>query len=603
MCIKVPAGGVGKCTRPRSVYGYLYPASPFVRERAASSRFAADVHPSAIEKDGMTSTVEAAGENRQMSIGLHRMPRPWIIVGIYTAAYVALDRISWVQVLPDAGFTLWNPPPACSLALLLTRGSRFAPALFPAAVIADGLTGGFAVGVMPTLAMDAIIAAGYATVAVALRPFICAPEGLQNVRGMAWFLGIVCIGALAIAGAVGVMLTVLGILPPERLLAAVRHFWVGDITGIVGLLPVLMTAPLAWKRWRELPAHMQLVDPGVFVLALASALWIVFGAAGEKEFQFFYLLLLPTIWIGARHGLPWCAIAILIEQAALITVVTRYEYPLSDVTDFQLLALAIAATGLMLGTAVSERQQSELHLRQQQAEISRMARVTTAGALGTTIVHEISQPLATLATYAHTCRLLLRLESQGYASLSETLLKLEAEALRAGEIVERLREFVARGEARLARLDLVNLVREVVAALADEARANRVDVHVEAHNEISAVADRVQMEQVLVNLLRNAIEAAASGEVKEKRVRIRLSQLEGVIQIDIEDNGPGIPPDIAEHLFEPFVTQKSKGLGLGLLLSREIIKGHGGDLWCDHTVELGGRFTFRLPGDGSNVNG
>jgi two-component system sensor kinase FixL len=530
------------------------------------------------------------------------MRKPWIVIGIYTVAYVVLDRISLVQVLPDAGFTLWNPPPACSLALLLTNGLRFAPALFPAAVLADGLNGGFAVGVMPTLMMDAIIAAGYATIAVALRPFVSS-DGLQSVRGMAWFLGIVCIGALAIAGAVGVMLTSVQALPPDRLFAAVRHFWIGDITGVVGLFPVLMTAPLAWKRWRELPAHAQLVDPGVFVLALACALWIVFGAGGEKEFQFFYLLLLPTIWIGARHGLPWCAIAILIEQAALIAVVTLYDYPLPDVTDFQFLALAIAATGLLLGTAVSERQLSEFHLRQQQADISRMARITTAGALGTTIVHEISQPLATLATYAHTCRLLLRSEPKGHAPLGETLAKLEAEALRAGEIVERLREFVARGETRLARLNLLNLTREVAAALADEARANRVDVHVEAHNEISTVADRVQMEQVLVNLLRNAIEAAAASEGKEKRVWIRLSHLEGAVQADIEDNGPGIPPDMAEHLFEPFVTGKSKGLGLGLLLSREVIRGHGGDLWCDRTVEVGARLTFRLPGDGSNVNG
>lgn len=549
----------------------------------------------------MTSTVEAVGENRAMPAGLHRMRKPWILIGIYTVAYVALDRISWVQVLPDAGFTLWNPPPACSLALLLTNGLRFAPALFPAAVLADGLNGGFAVGVMPTLMMDAIIAAGYATIAVALRPFVNA-AGLQSVRGMAWFLGIVCIGALAIAGAVGVMLTCAQVLPRDRLFAAVRHFWVGDITGIVGLLPVLMTAPLAWKRWRELPAHTQLVDCFVFVLALACALWIVFGAAGEKEFQFFYLLLLPTIWIGARHGLPWCAIAILVEQAALITVVTLYDYPLSDVTDFQLLALAIAATGLLLGTAVSERQQSELQLRQQQADISRMARITTAGALGTTIVHEISQPLATLATYAHTCRLLLRSEPQGHAPLGETLAKLEAEALRAGEIVERLREFVARGETRSARVNVLNITRKVVAALADEARANRVDVHVGSHNELSIVADRVQVEQVLVNLLRNAIEAAALNRVREKRVLIRLSHVEDAVQVDIEDNGPGIPSDIAEHLFEPFATGKSKGLGLGLLLSREIIRCHGGDLWCDRTVEAGARFTFRLPGDGSDVN-
>jgi two-component system, LuxR family, sensor kinase FixL len=265
------------------------------------------------------------------------------------------------------------------------------------------------------------------------------------------------------------------------------------------------------------------------------------------------------------------------------------------VTDFQFLALAIAATGLLLGTAVSERQLSEFHLRQQQADISRMARITTAGALGTTIVHEISQPLATLATYAHTCRLLLRSDPEGHVPLGETLAKLEAEALRAGEIVGRLREFVARGETRLARLNLLDITRKVVAALADEAQANRVDVHIEAYSETSTVADRVQLEQVLVNLLRNAIEAAASSKVREKRVLIRLSHVEDAVQVEIQDNGSGVPSDIAEHLFEPFATGKSKGLGLGLLLSREIIRCHGGDLWSDRTIKAGARFTFRLP--------
>ena len=98
-----------------------------------------------------------------------------------------------------------------------------------------------------------------------------------------------------------------------------------------------------------------------------------------------------------------------------------------------------------------------------------------------------------------------------------------------------------------------------------------------------------------------SIEAASLSDIKEKRVLIRLHHLESGVQVEIEDNGPGIAPDVAEHLFEPFVTGKSKGLGLGLLLIREIIKSHGGDLWYDRTVEAGARFTFRLPGDGSSA--
>jgi C4-dicarboxylate-specific signal transduction histidine kinase len=340
----------------------------------------------------------------------------------------------------------------------------------------------------------------------------------------------------------------------------------------------------------------------VFALALTCALWTVFAVTGEKEFQFFYLLLLPMMWIGAKHGLPWCAIAIFIEQAAEIAVVTLRDRTLADVTDFQFLALAIGATGLILGASVSERQRSELRLRQQQAEIGRMARVSAAGALGSTIAHEISQPLATIATYAHTCRLLSRAQPQDLACLSETLAKIEAQALRAGEIVERLRQFVSKGSTRLVRLNLTEVAWGVVAALADEARSGGVDVHVDAHSETSVFADPVEMEQVFVNLVRNGIEAAAEGSAREGQVRIRLRHSGGTVQVDVEDNGPGVPPEIEEHLFEPFATGKPRGLGLGLLLSREIIRSRGGDLWCDQTVEAGARFTFRLPDVRSNVD-
>ena len=126
--------------------------------------------------------------------------------------------------------------------------------------------------------------------------------------------------------------------------------------------------------------------------------------APPDEDQFFYLLLLPVIWIGVRHGLPWCAMAILIEQVTLVALITLLGYPASDFIAFQIFSIAVAVAGLVLGAVVTERQDAELKLRQQQAELGRMTRLATVGALGSAIVHEISQPLATLATYAHACR-------------------------------------------------------------------------------------------------------------------------------------------------------------------------------------------------------
>src|SRR5215472_10181545 len=140
-----------------------------------------------------------AGCWKTMPRPLHKVSDPLITVCLYTVLYVGWDRISMVHVLPELGFTLWNPPPACSLVLLLTKGLRFAPALFPAAVLADGLNTGFSIGVVPTLVTDAIIASGYSIVAVVLRHFVDSADGLQTTRNMTWFLVVVFAGTLVIA--------------------------------------------------------------------------------------------------------------------------------------------------------------------------------------------------------------------------------------------------------------------------------------------------------------------------------------------------------------------------------------------------------------------
>ena len=528
---------------------------------------------------------------------------PLIIVCVYMALYVFSDWISLVQVLPDTRITLWNPPPAFSLALLLMKGLKFAPALFPAAVLSDAVNGGFSIGVFPALVADMIIAAGYTAISLALRPFAGPSTGFQSMRDLIGFLGVVCAGVLGVAASISGAFVLLHVIPPDRFVTAARNFWIGNVTGIVGLFPVLMTAPAAWERWKKQPAGSSLADLASFALMLVLALWIVFWGASSKEFHTFYLLLLPMLWIGVRHGLPWCAIAILIEQLSLIYVFVLRDYSMPEFIDFQLVSLAIATTGLVLGTVVTERQRTELRLRDHQAELDRMARLTTAGALGSAIVHEISQPLATIATYAHACRVILTATPQRPDFLAETLAKVESESLRAGKIAERLRDFVSKGEMQLVPLDLAEKTRKVLSVLTDEARSRGVEIYVQEKCAVMITADRLQMEQVLLNLIRNAIEAAAESPTWQKRVSIRLRRTGGEVQVDVEDNGPGVNADIAAHLFEPFMTGKPKGMGLGLMLSRQIIQSHGGDLWYDRAVAMGACFSFRLPALGAKTDG
>ena len=516
---------------------------------------------------------------------------------IYVASYVALDWISFFRVLPGIGFTPWNPPPVASLALLLTRGFQFAPALFAAGVISDGVVAGFPTGIGPTLVAQAIIAMGYTAVADALRRWVRVEQGFPRTADVARLLLISGIGTLAIAVLVVSTLAAMQVLPRNLFSVSIRQFFIGDLTGIVGLFPVLFTIRLAWQRWKDLRPAIRLFDIGLFGLGLALALLLVFGVARSKELQFFYLLLPPVVWIGVRHGLPWCAVAILFEQLALLATVTALHYPTSDFLAYQFLSLAIAATGLILGAVVTERQQAELHLRRHQAELYRTARLTTAGALGAAVVHEISQPLATVATYAHACSRMLAAQPTDFALLGRTIAKVESETRRAGEILQRLRDFLSNAEPRWSSVDLGAAASEVVDLLTDGARSNGVSLRIEAATLPPIVADRIQIEQVLVNLIRNAIEAAAESGDYEKWVSVRLRQVDSAVELEVVDNGRGVSADIAERLFEPFETTKRRGMGLGLSLSREIVKAHDGSLWWDRTVIPGARFALRLPAD------
>lgn len=534
---------------------------------------------------------------------LIRVRDPFMAVCAYASLYIALDWLSFVHVYPRTGFSLWNPPPACSLALLLMRGLGYAPALFVVNLISDGLVSGYPAGLAPTFVGDAITAAGYTAVAVALQRLSHADQGFRNVADVTWFLLVVILGVLAIAGLVMSTFVLMHALSPLQFASAAKHFWIGDLTGIVGLFPALMSMGSARRRWNEVMPLLRFVDIAAFTVGLTLALFIIFAVAGRQELQFFYFLLLPVIWIAVRHGLAWSAIAVLATQSALISTVTALDYPTNEFLAFQVLSLTVSGTGLLVGAVVTERQLAEIRMRQQQTELDRMARLTTAGALGMAVVHQISQPLATIATYTYTCRQLLRSDSMHCELLAETMAKVETEVLRAGVIVDRLRDFLSNGDRRLSPADLGAVTREVVATLADDARQRGVGIDVRAPSMPAMMVDRIQIEQVLVNLVRNAIDAAAERGSVDRHVRVGVRDMGNEVEIVVEDDGSGVSPEMAERLFDPFETSKQGGMGLGLWLSRELVEGHGGRLWWDPNTAEGARFVVRLPCNRMNAVG
>jgi two-component system sensor kinase FixL len=247
---------------------------------------------------------------------------------------------------------------------------------------------------------------------------------------------------------------------------------------------------------------------------------------------------------------------------------------------------------------LTERQQTEARLQELQSELVHISRLTAMGEMASTLAHELNQPLSAIANYLKGSQRLIGERSDPLsARLKEALDKAAAQALRAGEIIRRLRDFVARGETDMAVESLNKLVEEASALALVGAKQHGVRVRFNLSPSADRVfADKVQVQQVLLNLMRNAIEAMAEAGSPRRELVVTTSPIDGgLVETIVSDTGPGIAPQIAAQLFQPFVTTKRQGMGVGLSISRTIIEAHGGELRLRPNPGGGAMFTFTLP--------
>ena len=255
---------------------------------------------------------------------------------------------------------------------------------------------------------------------------------------------------------------------------------------------------------------------------------------------------------------------------------------------------------------LTEQQLTESRLKELQSEVTHMSRYTALGEMASTLAHEINQPLTAISNYLKGCqRLLAGVDSEAAPVLRDALGKAADQALRAGQIIRRLREFVARGESEPRTESLAKLIEDASTLALIGARENGVSVSFRLDPRVDMVfADRIQIQQVLVNLIRNAIESMAeiSGE---RRLEVATTASGHGVEIAVSDTGPGLAPEIAHHLFQPFMTTKRKGMGLGLSICRTIVEAHGGKIWVEDRAGGGTifRFTLRSPREETSTDG
>jgi signal transduction histidine kinase len=380
---------------------------------------------------------------------------------------------------------------------------------------------------------------------------------------------------------------------------------VGDAIGIAVMTP--LTLRLILNPGRSPIRFSRTLVPEIlfYVLLITVTLWIIIGTESANGFKFFYLLFVPVVVAAVRHGLDGACVSLGLSQIALVGIAHIHSYDAQAFTEFQTLMFILTATGLIVGVVVSERENSdrrvreaETRLKQRESEAAQASRFNLVSGMASALIHEINQPMTAARALARSAQHLLRAPGGDLSRADGNLTTMIAQIDHASGVVRRMRDFLRRGRPHVSTIDIRNMLEEALTLVRAEAAANQVRIELDASNDLPAVhGDRTQLEQVVLNLIRNAIESIAGARKADGRIGIAAYRLDAPphVEIGVSDNGPGVDRELADRLFEPLATSKETGLGLGLPICLSIVESHGGRLWL-HSREAGAtEFRFSLP--------
>ncbi len=517
---------------------------------------------------------------------------PMGIIGIgYLVGYVLFDWISFIEPYAPFGITPWNPGTGLSFFLILVFGRRMIPFLFVGPLLADLNQNHPMLPWVVELSFAMLIGGGYSAALVfLLRPSMRFDPALSSMRDLVLLMLVAVVSAAFVASSYVAAAIAAGLLPIKDFAEATLRYWVGDMIGIIVVAPF---ARMALTHRRVLRISVETL---LQFATIIGALALVFGYAEEQQFQLFYVLFLPIVWIAVRTGSEGVTVGILIAQLGLILGVILFPGKGHDVTAFQTLMLVLATTGLVVGELVTEHRRTASQLLLHQDSLSHLARLGSMGELTAAIAHELNQPLMAAGTYTRLVDDAIRSRNTDDASVAETAKKAVAQVERAAEVVRRLRALVRLDRSSRAPCSVERIVKETLALCQPDLDQVHASARVVLARDLPPVmVDILQVEQALLNLLRNSIEAIGEAGRLHGSISVEASVAGAdFVEIWVSDTGPGFPPDLLDSPFLPFSSTKAGGLGFGLPLCKSIVEAHGGRLWLDAKAQ-GAAVHFTLP--------
>jgi len=517
---------------------------------------------------GFLSTAPALAKDRRLAAA---------VMGVIAAAFAAAVPFAQVQ---------WP------------RLDAFIPSYEATLILCDVITAALLYGQFVILRRSALLAlasgylftAGMAAAHMLSFPGLFAPDGLLGAgpQTTAWLYMFWHAGFPLAAIAYALMKNRAGEVPatmsPGRLVAVA----IAAVAVIVTLLAAASTG-----TYDLLPAIMQGNGYTAVMIWVVSTVWGLSGLA------------LAVVWLRRPHSVLdlWLGVVLgaWIFDIALSAVLNAGRFDVGFylgrvygflASIFVLIVILLEITALYARSArlfAHERAGTERRLRELEAELIHLSRLSELGQMVSTLAHEVNQPLAAVNNYVATGQALI--EAGQPEKARAALAKAVEQTARAGVIIQRLRKFVKKREAERRAENLGATIEEAVALALAGPEGRRVELDMRLPADVTVLIDRVQIQQVLLNLVRNAVEAMSAGARSELTVAIQPADGD-MVEISVADRGPGLAREVREKLFEPFVTTKTAGLGVGLSICRSIIESHGGRMWM--TDNAGGGTVFRF---------
>jgi len=524
----------------------------------------------------------------------------------FIALFLALEWLSFLHEQGGRSVTPWNPGLGVAFAMVLYRGLPYAVLLFAGVLVTELLVVRNPLEWPVALGLSVAVGFSYSIPAMAVRRW----THIDSPPDAASLVAMVTAGGIAAALHAVTVPALLHLTSAfEQAFDVVLPLFVGDLIGIAVFAPLTFRLIQYRLTPPPLPDARSLVEPAAYLVLIILALVVALYPAEGWPRDMFYLLFLPVGVASIRFGVDGACASLAVAQLVLVGILHLYRFDLDQFTDYQVTMLVLTLTGLIVGALASARQAAEEATRRAarriaelQAQATRAARFNIVSSMSAALVHEINQPFTAARALARAIEELLRKPEVDAERARTNAASLVRQIDTAGAIINRMRAFLRRGEPHVSTVELERLVDDSLALVRPLAASRRIELDVEVPARRQTLrGDPVQLQQVIMNLVLNAIEAVTESSPADGRVSLRVAPLDDEVELSVRDNGAGISAERAGELFEPLYTTRREGMGLGLSICRSIVEAHGGRIWLHTGLPGSTEFRFTLPVDSRPV--